>query len=168
MPGYKKNYKGRSRQFTNVEELESQRKQEEQRRNAKKVESSSEDEDDEEGQKPIIDIHNPNRVVQKTKKISELDLETVVKKPAELSRREKEELARQESARRYQQLHAEGKTEEARSDLARLAIIRKQREEAAKKREEEKKEKESRAQAGKEASLNAIKSKGGGGGRKKR
>jgi hypothetical protein len=33
----------------------------------------------------------------------------------------------------------EGKTEEARSDLARLAIIRKQREEAAKKREEERK-----------------------------
>ena len=31
----------------------------------------------------------------------------------------------------------EGKTEEARSDMARLAIIRKQREEAAKKREEE-------------------------------
>ena len=38
-----------------------------------------------------------------------------------------------------QKLHAEGKTEEARADLARLAIIRKQREEAAKKREEEKK-----------------------------
>lgn len=34
-------------------------------------------------------------------------------------------------------MHTEGKTEEARSDLARLAIIRKQREEAAKKREEE-------------------------------
>jgi hypothetical protein len=31
----------------------------------------------------------------------------------------------------------EGKTEEARSDMARLAIIRKQREDAAKKREEE-------------------------------
>ena len=32
-----------------------------------------------------------------------------------------------------------GKTEEARADLARLAIIRKQREDAAKKRDEEKK-----------------------------
>ena len=33
----------------------------------------------------------------------------------------------------------EGKTDEARADLARLALIRKQREEAAKKREEERK-----------------------------
>ena len=39
----------------------------------------------------------------------------------------------------FKKLHAEGKTEEARADLARLAIIRKQREEAAKKREEEQK-----------------------------
>ena len=35
-------------------------------------------------------------------------------------------------------MHSEGKTDEARADLARLAIIRQQREEAAKKREEEK------------------------------
>ena len=34
-------------------------------------------------------------------------------------------------------MHAQGKTEEARADLARLAIIRKQREDAAKKRAEE-------------------------------
>jgi hypothetical protein len=34
-------------------------------------------------------------------------------------------------------LHAKGKTEEARADLARLAIIKQQRAEAAKRREEE-------------------------------
>eukprot|EP00958_Prasinococcus_capsulatus_P020898 scaffold2773_cov410-Prasinococcus_capsulatus_cf.AAC.11 len=39
---------------------------------------------------------------------------------------------------RYWKLHEQGKTEEARKDLERLAIIRKQREEAAKKRAEEK------------------------------
>lgn len=33
-------------------------------------------------------------------------------------------------------LHLEGKTDQARADLARLAIIKKQREDAAKKREE--------------------------------
>lgn len=37
----------------------------------------------------------------------------------------------------YQKLHAAGKTTEAKADLARLAIIKKQREEAAKKRDEE-------------------------------
>lgn len=40
---------------------------------------------------------------------------------------------------RERKLQAEGKTDQARSDLARLAIIRKQREDAARKREEEKK-----------------------------
>lgn len=36
--------------------------------------------------------------------------------------------------RRYWKLHAQGKTEQAKGDLARLAIIRKQREEEAAKR----------------------------------
>ena len=36
-------------------------------------------------------------------------------------------------------LHLEGKTEQARADLARLAIIKKQREDAAKKRDDIKK-----------------------------
>ena len=57
----------------------------------------------------------------------------------QLSRREREEIEKQRAKAHYQKLHAQGKTEEARADLARLAIIRKQREEAAKKREEEKK-----------------------------
>lgn len=48
----------------------------------------------------------------------------------------REEIERQKSKERYQKLHNEGKTEQARADLARLAIIKKQREEAAKKREE--------------------------------
>ena len=55
----------------------------------------------------------------------------------QLSRREREELEKQRAKAHYQKMHAAGKTEEARADLARLAIIRKQREEAAKKREEE-------------------------------
>jgi len=36
-------------------------------------------------------------------------------------------------------MHLAGKTDEARADLARLALVRKQREEAAKKREDERK-----------------------------
>lgn len=46
-------------------------------------------------------------------------------------------MARQEAKRKYQALTAAGKTDEAKADLARLAIIRQQREEAAKKREME-------------------------------
>jgi len=51
----------------------------------------------------------------------------------------REELERQRKKLHYQKLQAEGKTDEARADLARLAIIKQQRAEAAKKREDEKK-----------------------------
>lgn len=51
----------------------------------------------------------------------------------------REEVERQRKKLHYQKLQAEGKTDEARADLARLAIIKQQRAEAAKKREDEKK-----------------------------
>jgi len=51
----------------------------------------------------------------------------------------REELEKQQAKERYNKMHSEGKTDEARADLARLALIRKQREDAAKKREEEQK-----------------------------
>uniref|UniRef100_F6SLJ7 Casein kinase substrate phosphoprotein PP28 domain-containing protein n=2 Tax=Ciona intestinalis TaxID=7719 RepID=F6SLJ7_CIOIN len=152
--GGKRSQKGRARQFTSVDELESQRKQEQNWR--KKQDSSSDEDTSEEEEKS--DINNPNRVINKTKKASQLD-EIVTTPTTDLSRREKEQIAKQEAQRRYQQLHAQGKTDEARADLARLAIIRKQREEAAQKREAEKKAKEERLHASKEASLNAIKGK---------
>lgn len=51
----------------------------------------------------------------------------------------REEIEKQRATAHYRKMHAEGKTEEARADLARLALIRQQREEAAKKKEEERK-----------------------------
>lgn len=48
----------------------------------------------------------------------------------------REEIEKQKSKERYMKLHLEGKTDQARADLARLAIIKKQREDAAKKRDE--------------------------------
>lgn len=47
---------------------------------------------------------------------------------SQLSRREREAIEAQQARERYLKLHAEGKTDEARADLARLAIIREQRE----------------------------------------
>jgi hypothetical protein len=53
-------------------------------------------------------------------------------KPApELSRREREALEAQQAKERYMKLHLDGKTDEAKADLARLAVIRKKREEEA-------------------------------------
>jgi len=51
----------------------------------------------------------------------------------------REELEKQQAKEHYEKLHLAGKTDEARADLARLALIKKQREDAAKKREEERK-----------------------------
>lgn len=86
----------------------------------------------------LIEIENPNRVSQKSKKVTEVD----VTAPRELTRREREEIEKQKSKERYMKLHLEGKTDQAKADLARLAIIKKQREDAAKKRDELRKEAE--------------------------
>lgn len=64
-----------------------------------------------------------------------MDLEAKV----ELSRSEQKELEKQRAREHYQKLHAEGKTKQARADLARLAIIKQHRAEAAARRETEKK-----------------------------
>ncbi|KAL6081022.1 hypothetical protein STEG23_025450 [Scotinomys teguina] len=76
------------------------------------------------------DIENPNRVAQATEKVTQLDLDG----PKELSRREREEIEKQKAKEGYMKMHLAGKTEQARADLARLAITRKQREEAASKK----------------------------------
>lgn len=108
--------------------------------------SDEADDEDEQDGKPkgvahLIDIENPNHVVRKTKKVSELDGDGSASQPA-LSRKQREELERQQAKEHYEKLHLAGKTDEARADLARLALIRKQREEAAKKRDEERKAQE--------------------------
>ncbi|XP_028990883.1 28 kDa heat- and acid-stable phosphoprotein-like [Betta splendens] len=148
--GGKKGHKGRGKQFSNPEEIDRQmrlqRKLEEndgaEKESSESDEESSSDEESESrkrsGVEGLIEIENPNRVSQKSKKVTEVD----VSAPRELSRREREELEKQKSKENYMKLHLEGKTEQARADLARLAIIKKQREDAAKKREELRKEKE--------------------------
>ncbi|MEQ2169475.1 hypothetical protein GOODEAATRI_025590 [Goodea atripinnis] len=111
--------------------------------------SDSEDSDDDDslrkraGVEGLIEIENPNRVAQKSKKVTQIELD----EPQQLSRREREEIEKQKAKERYMKMHLAGKTDQAKADLARLAIIRKQREEAAKKKEEEKKAKEAVAAA---------------------
>jgi hypothetical protein len=106
------------------------------------------DDEDAEPDKPkgvahLIEIENPNRVKAKPKKVTEVNTEgSAAAAGPNLSRREREELEKQAAKERYDKMHAAGKTEEARADLARLALIRKQREEAAKKRDEERKAQE--------------------------
>ncbi|KAL0114028.1 hypothetical protein PUN28_011387 [Cardiocondyla obscurior] len=106
------------------------------------------------GVENLIQVENPNRVQKKIKKLSQLS-QSLDAKP-ELSRREREQLEKQRAYANYQKLHAAGKTDEARADLARLAIIKQQREEAAKRREEEKKQKEMAQQKKTELTQKAL------------
>lgn len=108
--------------------------------------SDTEARDAKKGVASLIEIENPNRVTKKTtQKLSQLKIDddddsgTSINKPEQLSRRERELIEKQKARQRYEKLHAAGKTSEAKSDLARLALIRKQREEAAAKRQAEKK-----------------------------
>uniref|UniRef100_A0A8C1CXZ5 Pdgfa associated protein 1a n=1 Tax=Cyprinus carpio carpio TaxID=630221 RepID=A0A8C1CXZ5_CYPCA len=133
---------GRGKQFSNPEEIDRQMKaqrEKEENEGAERgssseseEESSSDDEPKKKGIEGLIEIENPNRVSQKSKKVVEID----VNAPKELSRREREEIEKQKAKERYMKLHLEGKTDQARADLARLAIIKKQREDAARKRDE--------------------------------
>ncbi|KAK8300390.1 hypothetical protein V6Z12_D05G386100 [Gossypium hirsutum] len=102
-------------------------------------EEESEEEVEEEpekrkGTQGLIEIENPNLAKQKNVKAKDVDMG----RTTELSRREREEIEKQKAHERYMKLQEQGKTEQARKDLERLALIRQQRAEAAKKREEEK------------------------------
>ncbi|KAL7979254.1 hypothetical protein Chor_015278 [Crotalus horridus] len=132
--GKKGGHKGRARQYTSPEEIDAQLQAEKQKARPKHK-----------GVEGMIDIENPNRAVPTAKKVTQLDMES----PRELSRREREEIEKQKAKERYMKMHLAGKTEQAKADLARLAIIRKQREEAAKKKEEERRAKDEAALAGK-------------------
>ncbi|OMP07255.1 Casein kinase substrate, phosphoprotein PP28 [Corchorus olitorius] len=108
----------------------------------------SEEESDDETEKEqkqkgiqgLIEINNPNWVKPKNVKVRDID----IGKTTELSRREREEIEKQEANERHMKRQEQGKTEKARNNLERLALIRQEREEAAKKREEEKAVKEQR------------------------
>jgi len=112
--------------------------EEDERSEEESEESSEEESEKKKGTQGIIEIENPNLVKPKNLKARDVDLE----KTTELSRREREEIEKQKAHERYMRLQEQGKTEQARKDLERLALIRQQRAEAAKKRDEEKATKE--------------------------
>ncbi|KAI9096288.1 hypothetical protein K1719_026007 [Acacia pycnantha] len=139
------------RQFSTPEDLaagtsnrpRSFRKKEEEEEQVEEASEEESEEDEESTQKAkgtqgIIEIQNPNLVKPKSLKAKDVDVE----KTTELSRREREELEKQRAHERYMRLQEQGKTDQAKKDLERLALIRQQRAEAAKKREEEKAAKE--------------------------
>ncbi|KAJ6842612.1 28 kDa heat- and acid-stable phosphoprotein [Iris pallida] len=117
---------------------EAENREEEEESEQESEEDSSDETEKRKGTQGIIVIENPNLVKPKTVKAKDANLE----KTTELSRREREEIEKQKAHEHYMRLQEQGKTEQARKDLERLALIRQQRADAAKKREEEKAAKE--------------------------
>ncbi|KAJ5885294.1 hypothetical protein N7495_009804 [Penicillium taxi] len=95
---------------------------------------------------------NPNHTAKSREQLVKVDEDEegakpkkVVKDPSQLSRREREAIQAQQARERYLKMHAEGKTDEARADLARLSIIREQREAERARKQAEKEEKDEQA-----------------------
>jgi hypothetical protein len=65
------------------------------------------------GTQGVIEVENPNLVKIKNLKVKDVDLD----RPAELSRREREEIEKQRAHERYIKLQEQGKTEQSKKDL---------------------------------------------------
>ncbi|RPD60683.1 hypothetical protein L226DRAFT_533133 [Lentinus tigrinus ALCF2SS1-7] len=114
---------------------------------AKKGAANGDEDDEEEDDDPLLT--NPNRTAGKRLAISDLSA------PRELSRREREEKEKKEAKERYWKLHAQGKTDQAKSDLARLAKIRAEREASQAKRKAEAEAKAAEVEAKRKAEQQA-------------
>ena len=115
-------------------------------------ESSSEEEEEDEGDLPANPNHT-SKARNQARAVTGASGETPLpsrKEKENLSRREREAIAAQAAKERYQKLHAEGKTDEAKADLARLKLIKEQREAAAARKEAEKEERDERERTNKE------------------
>ncbi len=142
------------------------------RKNAKQaapgdMPSSEEEESSEDGDEDMP--ANPNHTAKSRSQASKVPSAAAGPAPsaragggedmANLSRREREALQAQQARERYQKLHAEGKTDEARADLARLKLVKERREaEAARKQaeKEEREERERNKESEREAKLRAA------------
>lgn len=117
----------------------------EEEENSDSDESSSDEDRKPKGVSGLIEIENPNRVSKKPSAAISSNSSSSAGAPTglanggkvELSRREREEIEKQRAKERYDKLHAAGKTDQAKADLARLALIREKREQEAAKRREE-------------------------------
>jgi hypothetical protein len=117
------------------------------------VQEESEQSSDESGseKQPVVrpDSRAPKVHDHSREEASDDDVDSALAKefgrsggPVGESRKEREARQAEEARKRYQELHLAGKTTEAKADMARLAAIRRKREEAAAKTQQMKDEKE--------------------------
>ncbi|KAL7923210.1 casein kinase substrate phosphoprotein PP28 domain-containing protein [Trichoderma austrokoningii] len=106
--------------------------------------SSDEESDDDGADLPANPNHSSSARKQASKPTADVEEITAGVKKLPASRREREAAEAAAAKERYMKLHAEGKTDEAKADIARLKAIRAQREADAARRQAEKEEKDER------------------------
>lgn len=101
-------------------------------------ESGSEEEEDEKEKDPNVYVKEKavNSVMAQVAAMRINEGEEGVVEKAQPTRREKEAMQKEAARKRYEKMHAEGKTDEAKADLARLAEIKAKREAQRVEREE--------------------------------
>jgi hypothetical protein len=122
----------REKQFTSETELAKESRMN--YRNTTRPDSDSEEEQVKKPSNPAQAVLNMNRGENENADDEQEEEQEIA--PPPLSRREREEIQKAQQKEHFLKMTMEGKTDQARADLARLAIIRKQREEAKLKREE--------------------------------
>ncbi|THU85033.1 hypothetical protein K435DRAFT_783483 [Dendrothele bispora CBS 962.96] len=137
-------------ELSRAERKELKKKQAAEKQKQKQKAGNSTGGDGEDDEDDDSDLINPNHV---TKKMNISDLSA----PRELTRKEREAKEKQEAKDRYWKLHVQGKTEEAKTDLQRLAKIRAEREAAQAKRKAETEAKQAELDAKVKASQNKRK-----------
>jgi len=113
-------------------ERKAMKKAQAEKEKAKELEEDSDEEDDDDD-----DLLNPKMAAPKKQAVPQAKAKPKAPVVAEMTRREREEAEKKAAAERYQKLHAQGKTVEAKSDLARLQEVRRRREAAAAQRQAE-------------------------------
>jgi len=103
-------------------------------------EEEEEEEEEEQPKQQQAAASKPSKSEKKASKASKEEEESsdddIDDAPVEtITRRQREEMNKAEARRRYEKLHREGKTDEAKADLERLAAVRERREQQKKERE---------------------------------
>lgn len=102
-----------------------------------KAAESGDEESSEEEEKTKVAVKKPSAPTEESGNTNRGPAKLVEKEGiGELSRKQREELEKEKSRRKYEELHKAGKTDEAKVDLARLAEVKKRREDAAQKKVE--------------------------------
>jgi len=130
-------------------------------KNPKKVVEETSEEESEEEEKEKAPVEKKSKKKEPVVEEEEVTAIGMEGNESTLTRVQREELEKADAKRRYEKLHKEGKTDEAMSDLARLAEVKARREKQKLEREESEKLAAEKLEAAKGGRNDVLKALGG-------